>query len=84
MPETQLIITDKHMQLLRHTLGNNEFPRNHFVTHEGTPVFPFLCDLVQADLMSVCPPASGWPGAQHIFYATDKGKRVAFSKEAEA
>lgn len=83
MTEAQLVVTDKHLALLRQTLDNNKSPRNYLVTHKETLDYPLLCDLVEAEFMTVCPPPQGWPGGQYIFCVTEKGKRCAFLEKQE-
>ena len=74
-----MIITDKHIHILRHALGLSRSLtayRNRFCTGDGSKDFQFCEELVLEGLMKRSEP-SELTGGDYFYWVTDAGQELA-------
>jgi F0F1-type ATP synthase gamma subunit len=71
-------ISNDHIELLEHALGDKNHYRNFFGTTKNSSDIKLLYELVDMELMEVTP-APNWMVDDYLFYVTDKGKNFAFN-----
>ena len=66
----------RHIEILKHTLGDKTMYRNHFAANSGHSDYQALLECVKLGWMTM-KEAPFWMGEYNIFHATDEGKKIA-------